>query len=376
MIAATTRGPMRLPPHVAHGGRVDAAARQLGCPPEAILDLSAGINPLGPPAVVLARLTDPDRVAASLGRYPDPTQEPLRSRLAATARGGRGRPTRQVLVGHGATELLRLALAALRPSAVAVPEPAYAEYGRVAALAGASIERMPALADDPGAVACRPLPAGLVAIVAAPVNPTGALPDPRALARLARELSRRGGRLVWDAAFVDWLPDPDLYVREAGHPTTVVVRSMTKLYALPGLRLGWTEGPAEIIDAMRRLQDPWSVSALALDAGEACLDDPDFAARSRGWLAAERPAWAAWLAARGWRVWPSAANFLLADPRPAGETAEMLVGRLAAGRVLVRVWRGGSADGCLRITVGTEAQRARFSAALGTPPRPAGDARA
>ncbi len=362
MTAATD---LTLPPHVAHGGRIDALARQLGCRPEAILDLSASVNPLGPPAGVVARLADPARLAARLACYPDPDQEPLRSRLAAAASGGRGLAAQQVLVGHGATELLRLALAALGPAMVAVPQPAYEEYARLARLVGAEIELMPTPLDE-GDGADRPLPrpAAPVAIVGAPANPTGALPAPGRLAQLAHGLWRRGGRLVWDAAFVDWLPDPDAYLREAADPAAIVIRSMTKLYAIPGLRLGWAEGPPEVIEAMRRLQDPWSVSSLALDAGEACLDDPDFAVQSRTWLAAERPVWAAMLAARGWRVWPSAANYLFADPRPAGETAGAVAERLAAERVLVRVWTGSGAAGCLRVAVGTAAQRTRFAAAL------------
>ncbi len=366
---------LTLPPHVVHGGRVDALARRLGCAPEAILDLSASVNPLGPPAGVVARLADPTRLAARLARYPDPDQEPLRSRLAAAARGGRGLPARQLLVGHGATELLRLALAALGPAAVAVPQLTYEEYARLARLVGAEIELMPTpLNDGDGADWPLPRPAAPVAIVGAPANPTGALPAPGRLAQLAHDLWRRGGRLVWDAAFVDWLPDPEAYLREAADPTAIVVRSMTKLYALPGLRLGWAEGPPEVIEAMRRLQDPWSVSSLALDAGEACLDDPNFAMHSRTWLAAERPAWAAMLAARGWRVWPSAANFLLADPRRADETAGAVAERLAVERVLVRVWTGSGAAGCLRVAVGTAAQRARFTAALGGLARPAAEA--
>ncbi len=355
-----------LPPHAVHGGRVDEAARRLGCRPEEILDLSASVNPLGPPPGVVARLSDPARLAARLARYPDPGQEPLRSRLAAAARGGRGVPPDRVLVGHGATELLRLALAALRPAAVAVPQPGYAEYARLARLVGAAVEVLPAPPEAwDGADWPLPRPAAPVAIIGAPANPTGALPAPWRLAQLGRDLASRGGRLVWDAAFVDWLSDPDAYLAAAADPETIVIRSMTKLYAIPGLRLGWAEGPAALIDAMRRLQDPWAVDGLALDAGEACLDDTAFAAASRVWLAAERPAWAACLAARGFRVWPSAANFLLADPRPAGESAAAVAARLAAARVLVRVWGEEGAAGCLRIAVGTAAQRARFAAAFG-----------
>jgi threonine-phosphate decarboxylase len=115
----------------------------------------------------------------------------------------------------------------------------------------------------------------------------------------------------------------------------LVLRSLTKFYALPGLRLGWAAGAPATIARLAALREPWSVNSLAQAAGLASLADRAYALRSREIVAASRQAFAEDLAGLpGVTVYPSAANYLLL--RLAGPESEKVADRLAGERMLAR----------------------------------------
>jgi histidinol-phosphate aminotransferase len=142
-----------------------------------------------------------------------------------------------------------------------------------------------------------------------PNNPTGNLDPAGVVAALAR-----GGRvLVVDEAFMDFCPgEPDSLAGRADLPGLVVVRSLTKVWSLAGLRAGYLLAPPPLAATLRLARQPWSVNALACAALAACAADAATPARVAAEVAAARAELAAGLAALpGVRVWPSAANFLL-----------------------------------------------------------------
>jgi histidinol-phosphate/aromatic aminotransferase/cobyric acid decarboxylase-like protein/adenosyl cobinamide kinase/adenosyl cobinamide phosphate guanylyltransferase len=264
-------------------------------------DFAVNVVPGGPPPWLERALA---RALAGVGAYPD--ERPATAAVAAR----HGRPPDEVLLLNGAAEAFALAAAALRPRRPAILAPSFTE----AASALRAHGREPLLvhrdaaggfALDPAAV---PDDADLV-VVANPCNPTGTLHRAGTLAALARP-----GRVVLiDEAFMDLVPgEPETLAARRDLPGVVVVRSLTKSLAIPGVRAGHLLGPAAVVARLAAVRQAWPVNALALTALQAWAEHPDPTGPVAARVAAERERLAAGLAALpGVHVHPGAANFLL-----------------------------------------------------------------
>lgn len=339
-----------------HGGNLYRAAARYGLPPEGFIDFSASLNPLGPPHGVIERLRA--RLGAGAARYPDPDAIAARAALAARL----GVPPGAVLVTNGGAEAIHLAVraalagagaaaagagaAAPRPAPprLVLPAPTFSEYARAARAVDAPVVRVPLSPDagfriDPDALAAVLRPGDLL-FLANPNNPTGTLMSRADLERLAARADATGATLAVDEAFLGFVPGGDalsLAARAAARPELLVVGSLTKLYCLPGLRLGYAVGTPERIAALAALQPAWSVNAPAQDALLACLEQADFAARTQAVVEAERARLAGALdTLPGLRAFPSRANYLLVDCRAAGRTAADLADALGRRGILIR----------------------------------------
>ncbi len=264
-----------------------------------LLDLAVNVRSAGPPAWLRGRL---ERALDRLGSYPDPA--------AATAAVARrhGRSTDEVLVTAGGAEAFALIARALRPRRAVCVHPSFTEPEAALRAAGREVERLvltPPYVLDPDDV---PADADLV-IVGNPTNPTGVLHP-----RLA-ELCRPGRVVVVDEAFADAVPgEPHSLAHRADLPGLVVVRSLTKTWALAGLRVGYLLAPPELVEQLRCAQPLWAVSTLALVALDTCLAPGPVRAAEReaAALAAERERLQSALSAIGVEVTPgSQAPFLL-----------------------------------------------------------------
>ena len=262
-----------------------------------LLDLAVNVRSSAPPPWLRDRLADSLR---DLGRYPDP-----RAATAAVA-ARHGRAPAEVLLTAGAAEAFTLLARALRPAYAVVVHPQFTEPEAALRAAGHAVHRQvlapPYLLDDV------PERADLV-VVGNPTNPTGVLhPD---LGRLCRP----GRTVVVDEAFMDAVPG------EAGSlagrddlPGLVVVRSLTKTWALAGLRVGYLLAEPALVAQLRAVQPLWAVSTPALVAAAACsapeaVAQAQVAARE---VARERDRLARALAGLGVQVSPgSQAPFLL-----------------------------------------------------------------
>jgi histidinol-phosphate aminotransferase len=241
-------------PPVPHGGAADPA----------VLDFSANLNPFGPSPAVIAAVR-----AANWERYPDPAAGRLRGLLAARL----GVAPERLLVGNGSSELIDLVCRAfLRPGdVVRLAEPCYGEYARSARLCGAD------LATD----ADRP---ARLLFVCTPNNPLGTLTPADELTELADRWPDT--LVVADEAYADCVPGfRSLAATGQPRPNLLVLRSLTKAHGLAGLRVGYAVGPADVVEALRRVQPPWSVNALALVAAEAAVAEEAHTARTAlAWL--------------------------------------------------------------------------------------------
>jgi threonine-phosphate decarboxylase len=317
--------------HVAsavHGGLDFGELHRLGLSPDEVLDFSANTNPYGPSPTVRAALA-----TVSLDRYPDRESLGLRAALTDFL----GLPAGRILVGNGASELIALvALAFARPDSYAlISGPTYGEYERAARLMSCRIVTCFATAEDDFA----PLPdmiahdlavmGARLVFLCSPNNPTGVIFPLEALARLARR--HPAALFVVDEAYQPFAARHGSALDLAAD-NVLVLRSMTKDFGLAGVRLGYAVGPEPIIEALRRVQPPWSVSAPAQAAGVAVLGDLAHRDRTLALLRQAKESLVAGLVRLGLSPLPSAVPFFLV---PVGSGARFRSALLRRG-ILVR----------------------------------------
>jgi histidinol-phosphate/aromatic aminotransferase/cobyric acid decarboxylase-like protein/adenosyl cobinamide kinase/adenosyl cobinamide phosphate guanylyltransferase len=307
----------------------------------------------GPPAWLRAELER--ALARDVAAYPDE-----RAAVAAIA-ALHGRDPSEIVPTNGAAEALWLLPAALRPALAACVHPGFTEGEAALRAHGVPVARVlrdPArgFALDPAAV---PPQADLV-LVGNPASPSGTLDPATALLAL-----RRPGRVVVvDEAFMDLVPgEPATLVRER-LPDVIVVRSLTKTLAIPGLRAGYAVAPPALAERLRAVRPPWSANALALAALAAAARHPEALAAAAERAGAERTDLAERLAAvPGVRTWPASANFCLVEVADGAGVAAALRERGIAVRPAASF--PGLGPGHLRLTARAPDENARLVAALG-----------
>lgn len=228
-----------------------------------LLDFAVNVRGAGPPGWLRERL-----VAAvdRLGRYPSAADE-LSARRAVAARHGRSPD--EVLVLAGVAEGFAL-LPALRPRLAAVLHPGFTEPEVALRTAGVEVHRVLTTAADGHRLHPDDVPtAADLVVLGNPTNPTSVLHPAEAVRRLARP----GRVLVVDEAFADAVPgEPESLAADADTPGLVVLRSLTKTWALPGLRAGYALGAPELLERLAAARPPWPVGTLGLEAVRACCE--------------------------------------------------------------------------------------------------------
>ncbi|MDR1546684.1 MAG: aminotransferase class I/II-fold pyridoxal phosphate-dependent enzyme [Deltaproteobacteria bacterium] len=299
----------------AHGGRVHEAARILQKSVREIADFSANLNPCGQPKGLRACLS---AAWADAVHYPEPDAGPLTAKIAAK----RGLDPRTVVPGAGSTPLIYRLVRVLAPRRLAVLAPAFSEYAAAAAAAGLAAEHVSA-PEENGWLVDLPTVERLVALkpdlvfAARPANPTGRLIPPEPLEALIEAAESRGFQLVLDEAFLDFaVGAASLESAVARRPRLTVLRSLTKIFAVPGLRLGYLAAAPDLADRLRRAGEPWAVSSPALAAGLFCLEQDAFMARAPLVTARLRRRLEAALAPYG-QLTPSDVNYVLFRAEPA-----------------------------------------------------------
>ena len=266
-----------------HGGNIYRAAEQSALDEHKIIDFSASINPLGVPKSVLAGIRDTMKY---LHNYPDPD---ARQFTLALAKNFAINPE-LILCGNGSTELIYLVIRALMPQRILIPAPTFSEY-ELAAGDGREIVHYALDAEDNFAINPETFITAMaggsgslsykmalttsvdMAFLCNPNNPTGGIlrkPDMLKIASAAKDLKCH---LVVDEAFIDFSPDDSLMNEVEDNPYLIVLRSLTKFYALSGLRVGYGVFPLKLIDAMKKHKEPWTVNTLAQVAGIEAIND-------------------------------------------------------------------------------------------------------
>ncbi len=301
------------------------------------------------------------RAAEGLRLYPDPAQRRLREAAGKVF----GFSPDRVLGGNGSDELIALIARAYVPEGgtILTMKPTYLVYRTAAEGLGARLVEVPFTKDWR-------LPEGLwkrrasVFFLANPNSPTGTLVPPEEVRSFARRFK---GLVVVDEAYGDFA-SADCLELARERPNVVVMRTMSKSFSLAGLRLGLLMGPREVIASLEKLKDSYNLSVLQLAAAEAAVLDRAHLRRNVSRIKRTRARLVRELLRRGFRTLPSESNFVMFHLGP--ELAAKIgdgpgaVRALRAHGVLVRHYPGEGLADALRVTVGTDAEIARFLRAL------------
>ena len=352
-----------------------------------VVKLNTNENPY-PPSPMCAKVLksfDLDR----LRRYPDPVFADLRAALAQL----NDTTSDRVFVGNGSDEILALAARAFveDDEAIGSLDPSYSLYKTLAAIRNVKwvgLEEIIELSNDRmiECESCNPSagdsairrknpnpstdnsairqfgnsiisPNVSLFLLTNPNAPTGEFREPADVAAFAKRF--RGVVLV-DEAYADFARANAMALATAPKNRNVLVmRTFSKSYSLAGLRVGYCVGPKPLIDALYKIKDSYNVDAVAQAVALAAVRDQAWmkanvakVVKTRAWFADE-------LAARGWDVIPSEANFVFAKP-PRPQKAAALFAALKAKNVFVRYFKGPKTGDRLRITIGTDAEMKRL----------------
>ncbi len=333
-----------------------------GSPSDGVLDFSASINPLGPPCAALDAY---NASVADISSYPPAYSHHLEATLARWL----GVEPEWVLAGNGSTQLIYLLARILKPRLPVIVTPTFSEIANSLIIEGIEPRALNTTSEcnfklyTEAAIKC--LRDGADAIfIGRPNSPTGTILTMDETVEIAAEYERRDSWCVFDEAFIDFVQDARSSVVFAEkNRKFIVLRSLTKIFALPGLRVGCVVGHPDAIGKLRDAIEPWSVNAVADHVTRACVDVADgFVRETREFVSVEVARMADALSQLpGIRVFPSVANFMMMEIE--GERIPGAFGKhLLEHRIMVRDLRGlpGCRAGLYRIGIRSKSDNDRF----------------
>lgn len=284
-----------------HGGNIYSR--------EVKYDFSANINPLGMPESVRRAVTDSSHL---WDRYPDPHCTELADALARKYSVTSG----QIAVGNGAADLIYRIVNALKPRKCLVTSPAFSEYEKALSESGCKITYYGLSEEDDFEV--KEDICGLIdentdlVFITSPNNPTGRTVSSDIIRKLLEKCAENSCILVCDECFIGFTENPSNTAMRFINPCLIVLNAFTKIYAMPGLRLGYAVcGNDSLAESIRNTGQFWSVSVPAQAAGIAALACEDYPGKTRRLISEERTYLANALESSGIKVFRSEANFIL-----------------------------------------------------------------
>ncbi len=326
-----------------HGANPELLATALGLNLRSdIIDFSVNTNPFGPPKTI--RDVAIDRLLALASAYPEQDASKLAERLAEI----NDVKKEEIIVGNGAAELIFLLANVFQKKKVRIVEPAFSEYRDACLAHRCEVDRF--VLTEPWQIEENMI-ASLVQnidllFLCRPNNPTGVRYANETIVALIKEANRRGVYVVIDEAFYDFCKDADpLHTLLRTYPNVIILRSLTKMYAIAGLRLGYAIATEAIIRRLKELQPPWSVNGIAQELGRMLLDEGDFVKKTAAFIEAERTWLKAQLEQLHFDVSPSTVNFFVLSEKEKGDLKELLRFLLKHGIVARHTYNFRGLDG-------------------------------
>lgn len=293
-----------------HGGDIYTVSDKLGVRPEDCLDFSANLNPLGIPDGVRKAMVDS---LEQVVYYPDPDNAALIGALSRRY----GVKKEYLTAGNGAADLIFRLVYAVKPERALLTAPTFLEYGEALKQAGTEVDTFRLNREFEAGeelLDCLDRNTGMI-FLCNPNNPTGLLTDRSLIRRLAKKAEEQEALLVLDECFLDFTGREEEYTMVPyleEFPNMIVLKSFTKMFAIPGIRLGYCLcSDMSLTARIKAAGQSWSVNTVAAAAGKAALEETEFVAKSAAFVKAEREYLTGELKKLGIRVIPGTANYLL-----------------------------------------------------------------
>jgi len=350
---------------VGHGGNIHLLARQLACRPEDIIDMSSNMNPLGPPPGLM------DHLSARLETIFVLPEADANRMTHAAADWHQVRPER-ILGGNGTTQLIYTLPRALKTKRALIVAPTYSDYADACRMEDVAWDYLfTRAADDfmPDMETLDKTATGYDTVfICNPNNPTGRLIPAIKLTWMCRK--HPDTRFIIDESYLPFVLDGD---RESlirmDLDNVIILSSMSKIFRIPGLRVGFAIGPETVIQKLAAYAMPWSVNSLAQEAICYLLSQPDrvrrFIESARDFVDQEKKRFmAAFQDVPGVRCYPSETGFFLAELK--NMPAETVWLEMARRRLLIRDCSNfcGLSDRFIRISLKTAAENEKAAQAL------------
>jgi threonine-phosphate decarboxylase len=341
-----------------HGGNIYKVKREFR---KDIIDFSASINPLGVPSSVKKAIY---KNFNTVLYYPDPEARNITQKIAQYWRI----KEENILVGNGSIELIYLIMYAFKPKTTVVAVPTFSEYESAARCIKSKIRFIRLKEKDNYKLEDSKISKADILFLCNPNNPTGNL-----ILNGSQIIGKLPGKLiVVDEAFMDFLPDEKCrtLIWEAKESKNIVVlRTFTKFFALPGLRIGYLIAHKDVIRTLRQYQIPWSVNVFAQVAARIMLHNKSYINKTRLLIEKER----GFLFNEITKIkglnppYPSVTNFLLIKIENKNLTSSLLVKRLIHKGILIRDCANfrGLNNRFIRIAVRSHKENLKLLEALG-----------
>ena len=348
-----------------HGGNINQICSRYGLDPDEIIDFSASINPLGCPEGVRKAISER---FADIKNYPDSECTSLRKTIADKVHCSES----NIIIGNGSNELFYLIPRALKPKQGILLQPTFSEFKD--ALCNANVEvveivndsgRFPIINKDIRRL--KNIKEGMV-FLCNPNNPTGQLTLKEEILELVKDNTNR--LIVADEAFMDFVDEDEKYsaIKEAPlMDNLIVVRSLTKFYGFPGLRLGYLVANESTVNKLMQFKEPWTVNTFAQIAGQVAINDEAFAANTREYVSREK----AFLYDRlsrikGIRPFQPSVNFILVKIDNAEITSSQIQDFLIKDKIIIRDCSNfvGLSEKYFRVAVKTREENQKLLSAM------------
>ena len=293
------------------------------------LDFSVNVNPLGMPESVRQALQE---AVESCTEYPDIRQEALKLGVSDML----GVRIEDVLFGNGASELFMAVVHALKPRKTVIPVPSFYGYEYAAKACEGSIsyyvlKEKNNFSLDEGILKVLDEDVDML-FLANPNNPVGGLVPKELMYRLLEHCQKRGIYVVMDECFLDFCGQAASFLpRYVEYPNVIWIRAFTKIFAIPGVRLGFlVNSDKALLEKIAGQLPEWNLSTFAQKAGLACTQEKEYIRQSRSYVEQEGEFLSEGLKKAGLRVYPHVADFILVH------TEVPLYDRLLERGILIR----------------------------------------
>ncbi len=259
-----------------HGGNIEQARQKYNLHNKKIIDFSANINFMGPPIAIKGLLRKKWQL---ITRYPEPQAMAFKKELAEQL----NIQPQNIIIGNGAVEIIYQLLHILQPGVCLIPAPSFSEYEYAVRSIKKDIKRIYLQEDNNFRINIDEYINNFknvdIAFICNPHNPTGMILKKDKIMEIIKAACEDNVWLIIDESFIDFViksKDYTIIDNIKKYNNLFLIRSLTKFFAIPGLRLGYGIGPEKLIEEMEMRRDPWSVNILAQEAGKIAIKDKEY----------------------------------------------------------------------------------------------------